>query len=489
MPTIIFSLDSFRITETRSLHNDTDFVSVSMTVGNNPAVTQTKAMGDLNNGTYQVGLAVSAEVPTDNTPVVLSYVILNNGHEQTDVQKGVEAALTALGNAGVKAASTAVGAAIGAALGASLGTVAVPLIGTALGALSGWVVTEVGSILFADCDGPVAVGVHVYTGEQLTQGTAAGQKISESDVQHLGNPSPPGCGANSVYFTSDTISALQPTTQTDWQHCSKCAGLFFAGVDAGICPAGGNHSVSAGSNYGLSFSGVGAGSGQPDWKWCNQCQGLFYAGSSLGVCPSHSHNDAGSSQYVVSTSGSGQPGWKWCKKCQNLYYSNALGVCAAGGGHDDTGSGNYDVSTSVGAGQAGWRSCKKCQSLFYAGDNALGLCPAGGAHDDTGSSNYVLPSTGTGQTGWRWCNKCESLFFAGDNNLGVCTSHSHNDVGSSDYLLSTSGSGGQSQPDWRWCNKCQGLFYAGGGASVCPAGGAHDDSGSSNYVMEIVVLE
>ena len=264
-----------------------------MTVGNNPAVTQTKAMGDLNNGTYQVGLAVSAEVPTDNTPVVLSYVILNNGHEQTDVQKGVEAALTALGNAGVKAASTAVGAAIGAALGASLGTVAVPLIGTALGALSGWVVTEVGSILFADCDGPVAVGVHVYTGEQLTQGTAAGQKISESDVQHLGNPSPPGCGANSVYFTSDTISALQPTTQTDWQHCSKCAGLFFAGVDAGICPAGGNHSVSAGSNYGLSFSGVGAGSGQPDWKWCNQCQGLFYAGSSLGVCPSHSHNDAG----------------------------------------------------------------------------------------------------------------------------------------------------------------------------------------------------
>jgi len=63
MPTIIFSLDSFRITETRSLHNDTDYVSLSITVGTNPAVTQTKAMGDVNNGTHDVGLAVSAEVP------------------------------------------------------------------------------------------------------------------------------------------------------------------------------------------------------------------------------------------------------------------------------------------------------------------------------------------------------------------------------------------------------------------------------------------
>jgi hypothetical protein len=107
MPTIIFSLDSFRITETRSLHNDTDFISLCVTVGANAPVIQTRAMGNVNNGTYQVGLAVSAEVPADNTPVVFTYTILNNGHDQTDVEKAVEATLTALGAAGVKAASTA----------------------------------------------------------------------------------------------------------------------------------------------------------------------------------------------------------------------------------------------------------------------------------------------------------------------------------------------------------------------------------------------
>src|SRR3954470_7347926 len=50
-----FSLDSFRITDTRSRHEDTDFVTVSIAVGNKPAITKTKAMGNVNNGTHPVG--------------------------------------------------------------------------------------------------------------------------------------------------------------------------------------------------------------------------------------------------------------------------------------------------------------------------------------------------------------------------------------------------------------------------------------------------
>jgi hypothetical protein len=34
-----FTLNSFKITETRSLHNDTDFVAISVAVGNKPPVT------------------------------------------------------------------------------------------------------------------------------------------------------------------------------------------------------------------------------------------------------------------------------------------------------------------------------------------------------------------------------------------------------------------------------------------------------------------
>ena len=50
-----FSLDSFRITDTRSRHNDTDYATVSITVGSNPAVTKTVRVGDVNNGTHNVG--------------------------------------------------------------------------------------------------------------------------------------------------------------------------------------------------------------------------------------------------------------------------------------------------------------------------------------------------------------------------------------------------------------------------------------------------
>lgn len=204
---ISFSLDSFRITETRSVRTDTDFASVSITVGLNPAVTQTRAMGDLNNGTYQAGIGVAAEIPSDETQVVFTYTIINNGHtDQSTLEKAVSAALSALGAAGAKAGA--------AELGALLGTAVVPVVGSGLGALSGWLVGELTSVIFANCDGPVAIGVHIYTGEQLIQLVSGGQKIVEADVQHNGSDSPVGCGSNSVYFTTDTIAATIQTIVT-----------------------------------------------------------------------------------------------------------------------------------------------------------------------------------------------------------------------------------------------------------------------------------
>jgi hypothetical protein len=272
----------------------------------------------------------------------------------------------------------------------------------------------------------------------------------------------------------------QPTTvivvpsQSDWRWCNKCQGLFFAGANLGVCPAGGTHNASGSGDYALNTGG----SGQSNWRWCSQCQGLFFAGNNLGVCPLHSHDDVGSGNYVLSTSGSGQANWRWCNKCQNLFFAgNSLGVCAAGGTHNDSGSGNY-ILPSSGSGQPNWRWCNKCQSLFFAGNN-LGNCPAGGAHDDSGSGNYFLSTSGSGQPNWRWCNRCQSLFFAGSN-LGVCAAHSHTNVGSGNYVLSTSGSG---QANWRWCNKCQGLYFASTSPGVCPAGGTHNDTGSGNYVL------
>jgi len=281
-------------------------------------------------------------------------------------------------------------------------------------------------------------------------------------------------------------------SQGDWQHCTKCQGLFFAANSLGYCPAGGAHNNSGSANYYLSDSGP----GQSGWKWCNRCQGLWFFDDGAAYCPAHPHSNLATTNYVLSTSGSGQSGWKWCNKCQSLFFSgNNLGVCADLGTHDDGGSDNYVLSSS-GGGQSGWKWCNKCQVLFYAGNspsdpNRLGLCPAGGTHNESGSENYNLPSSGSGQSGWRWCIDCQALFYSGIN-FGVCPTRvrtSHAETGSDNYVLSNSGDG---QSNWRWCKKCQGLFFAGVNLGVCPVGGAHDDSGSGDYVLDwplVVAIE
>src|SRR5205085_1998281 len=125
------------------------FATVSVTVGTNAAITKTQALGNVNNGTHPVGLGIAASIPTDRAvPVVFSYVIVNNGNvDHSAVQNGVETALSTLGAAAAKVATTAAGEAAGAALGAELGTAVVPFIGTGIGALAGWFVGKIGGFL------------------------------------------------------------------------------------------------------------------------------------------------------------------------------------------------------------------------------------------------------------------------------------------------------------------------------------------------------
>jgi hypothetical protein len=200
-----FTLDSFRITDTRSLHKDTDYVSVSLAIGSAPPVTKTKAMGDLNNGTFNVGLSFDNVALVNNEAVVFTYTIVNNGHgSQVAVEKSLEQAGTQLAQKAAEAAAKAVGAEVGTLLGASIGTAAVPVVGTALGAIGGWLVGEIGSLLFANCDGPVAAGVHVFTGADLASRIQEAQALTQTD-HNPGIDSPHGCGGNSNYFVTWSI--------------------------------------------------------------------------------------------------------------------------------------------------------------------------------------------------------------------------------------------------------------------------------------------
>ena len=189
--TITFSLDSFRITDTRSRHNDTDYVSFTLLVrdanGHGTPQTLKKAMGDVNNGTHTVGLSFPNVAVPANGSVVFNYLIVNSGHQsESDVYKALETAGGSLAEKGLVAGGTA------------LGTAILPGLGTILGAIGGWLAGEIKSILTANCDGPVAAEQVTMTYAQIMQDTANGPYSKET--KHPGTDSATGCGSNSMYY-------------------------------------------------------------------------------------------------------------------------------------------------------------------------------------------------------------------------------------------------------------------------------------------------
>ena len=192
-PTFTFTLDSFRITDTRSRHEDTDFASLTLLVraadGSGTPQTQTKSMGNLNNGTFNVGLSF-ANVPVDPSgSVVFNYLIVNSGHKsEGDINNALETVGGSLAEKGLVAGGTAIGTAI------------LPGLGTILGAIGGWLAGEVKGILAANCDGPVAAEQVTLNYNDLLSKTANGPYKHETP--NPGTDSATGCGSNSMYYVT-----------------------------------------------------------------------------------------------------------------------------------------------------------------------------------------------------------------------------------------------------------------------------------------------
>jgi CubicO group peptidase (beta-lactamase class C family) len=166
-----------------------------------------------------------------------------------------------------------------------------------------------------------------------------------------------GPGVFGALFMNSDVSAHG--FQNNWQWCSKCQTLAFAGGGSpGSCPAGGTHDLTKGGNYLVPTDAAGT-AGQSNWRWCKKCQALSFAGSgSAGACSAGGvHDHTGSGNYVLAEKGAGglpqdsQDNWRWCKKCQVLAYAGnpSAGACAGGGQHDHTGSGDYVLAYVVGA--------------------------------------------------------------------------------------------------------------------------------------------
>jgi len=190
--TFTFTLDSFKITDTRSRHNDTDFVTFTLLVnsgnGNGKPQTLKKSMGDVNNGVHPVNLSFTNISVDPSASVVLNYLIVNSGHKNpSQVESTLESAGTALAVKG------------GAALGGAIGSV-VPGLGTLLGAGAGFLAGQLVGILNANCDGAVAAEQNTFTHNDLLTRTAHG--TFTQTTKHPGTNSPTGCGSNSVYFVT-----------------------------------------------------------------------------------------------------------------------------------------------------------------------------------------------------------------------------------------------------------------------------------------------
>ncbi len=187
-----FTLDSFQITDTRSLHEDTDYVSFTLLVrqvgGTGTPQTLTKYMGDVNNGVHGVNLSFPRVTVNPGQEVVLNYLIVNSGH------KSASQIVSTLESAGTKLATEG-----GTAAGAAIGSV-IPGLGTALGAIAGWLAGQLVSLLNANCDGAVAAEQNTFKYDDLVNKTAHG-KFAHA-TRHPGTDSAHGCGGNSMYIVN-----------------------------------------------------------------------------------------------------------------------------------------------------------------------------------------------------------------------------------------------------------------------------------------------
>jgi hypothetical protein len=287
MPSYIFRLDQFQISRTRAVDEDTDVVSFALNIGGQMGEPQIRYMGEVDDGDHLLDMEFDPiSIDDSAAEVVFNYQIVNSGHRsQQDIQK------TLTDQAHTLATSF-------------LGT------GNIWAAAATEAINWFAEILFADCDGAVAVDQIEVTGSVLDEWTSA-TEVHRETRSYPGIPSPSGCGGNSRYSVTWSVVRVPPefSGQSNWRWCRKCQGLMYAGTIPGIphfgrCPAGGRHDPAGSGDYILAHDMPNA-PGQPDWRWCNKCQGLFFTGHIPGVpdsgrCPAGgSHDPTGSGAYTL----------------------------------------------------------------------------------------------------------------------------------------------------------------------------------------------
>jgi hypothetical protein len=183
-----FFIVNANILNTRSKHEDTDYLALTVKVGNNTQFAF-KALGNHNSGSFAINLAILGVDLEPGASLVFNYMIVNAG------------------STNASAAQTALKAA-GAAWANGAGPASTNLVG-ALQDGQTFFTTELKNILNTkSCDGMVAAEQNHFTYQQLTGMMT--NNILAHQTHHAGVLSPGGCGPNSQYNIGWEIDEQTP---------------------------------------------------------------------------------------------------------------------------------------------------------------------------------------------------------------------------------------------------------------------------------------
>jgi hypothetical protein len=189
MSSFYFGVVSVTIHNTRSKHEDTNFVALGVKIGGGAVQTTAKPMGNVNSGTFQVDLAFPGLDANPGDNIIFNYLIVNAGSAK---QGAVEAALQ---NASTLWAN-------------GQGPASVNLTG-ALSDAQPWFNNELKTVLNPNsCDGMVAAEQDHWTYAQLT--SLQTNSIFAHQTYQPGVHSGSGCGPNSQYTVGFEIDLNGP---------------------------------------------------------------------------------------------------------------------------------------------------------------------------------------------------------------------------------------------------------------------------------------
>jgi hypothetical protein len=218
-----FSVDRVNIRDTRALHEDTDHATATLGVGRWPVQQATYNLGDVNSGSYGLfNLRFDHVVVELCEPVAFRYSIVNSGNQ--DIAKAVAGIMVKIGDdlvtdfikSKVDPPSTVtalLAPSISDGLTADVltdvgGGIFGGIIGGAVGETLTVAVQQLLGVVFANCDGVVASNLIPYQKGRDLQAAiqSAPHHAIVADTPFAGSESPVGCGANSYYTVSWSIS-------------------------------------------------------------------------------------------------------------------------------------------------------------------------------------------------------------------------------------------------------------------------------------------